>query len=335
VSVAGPILRGRPGLASLSGSQSGIATLRSMLRKLALSTAVLTAPGVGMTLLSERLMRPHLFYTGEWNPDPPDAVGHPYEEATLFTSDSLELQGWFFKAPFRDGRPAPTILFFHGTSYNASDMWVSDERAEGFDGFLNGTRCNFFVFDYRGYGRSPGVATERGTYTDAAAALAWLYGREDVDPATVFFYGFSLGAGIACEMAMREPSAGLILRAAFTSMRDMIIDWDRRFRYALALAPWLPITKYDNLSKIRRLDRPLLIMHGDADNTVPEAMGQRLLDAAPEPKRYVVCPGAGHRDISNEFVVPAVSGFVEDVVSGALIPATAAPASAAIASAAG
>lgn len=288
-----------------------------MFRKLALAAAALSAPGIALTLASERLLRPHLFYTDDWYPLPPDVLGRPYEEAALYTADGLELQGWFFPAPARNGRPAPTILFFHGTSYNASDMWLSPDRVEAFQDFLDGTRCSFFVFDYRGYGRSPGVASEDGTYTDGAAALAWLLARDDVDPATIFFYGFSLGSGVATEMAVREPCAGLILRAPFTSMKGMIADWDKRLRIGLAIAPWLPITRYDNLAKIRRLTVPLLVMHGDADQTVPEWMGRRVFDAAPEPKRYVMFPGIGHGDLATEHVVPAISRFVDDVLQTA------------------
>ena len=285
-----------------------------MLRKLAVAATALSAPGIALTIASERVIRPHLFYRGEWHALAPDAVRRPYEEATLFTADGLELQGWFFPGARRGGAPAPTLLFCHGTSYNASDMWVTPERADAFHDFLVGIGCSFFVFDYRGYGQNAGVATEEGTYTDAAAALAWLLARDDVDSATLFFYGFSLGSGIATELAVREPSAGLILRAPFTSLRDMILDWDARLIVPLMIAPWLPLTRYDNLAKVRRLDRPLLVMHGDADRTVPEAMGQRIFEAAPDPKRYVSFPGAGHSEISNEFVVPAVSQFVDDVL---------------------
>ena len=283
-----------------------------MLKRLIYTAAALSAPGIALTIASERLIGPHLFYRGDWHPEPPGAVGFPYEETAIYTADGLELQGWFF----RQDRPAPTLLFCHGTSYNASDMWVTDERARSFHDFLRGTGCNFLVFDYRGYGRNGGKATEEGTYTDAAAALGWLHQRDDIDPATIFFYGFSLGSGVATELAVREPGAGLILRAPFTSMRDMILDWDARFRLPLALAPWLPLTRYDNLAKIHRLDRPLLVMHGDADRTVPEAMGRRIFAAAPEPKRYVMFPGAGHSDVATELVVPAVSRFVDDVVRG-------------------
>ena len=290
-----------------------------MLKRLISGAAAFSAPGIAVTLASERFVRAHLFYTGEWHAAPPDAVGWAYEEAALFTADGRELQGWFFPQPRDPGAPpAPTLLFCHGTSYNASDMWVTAERAESFHAFLAGTHCNFLVFDYRGYGRDRGTTTEDGTATDAAAALGWLYERADVDPASIFFYGFSMGAGVASELAAREPSAGLILRAPFTSMRDMIIDWDSRFRYPLAILPWLPLTRFDNLHKARRLDRPLLVLHGDADATVPIEMGRRVFDAAPVPKRFVAFPGLGHSDLANDYIIPAIRDFVTDILAGAL-----------------
>ncbi|MBI2724586.1 MAG: alpha/beta hydrolase [Chloroflexi bacterium] len=284
-----------------------------MLKRVLCTAAALSAPGIALTVASERILRPRLFYTGAWHPDPPDGVEWPYEEAAIFTPDGRELQGWFFRAKRSD---APTLLFCHGTSYNASDMWLGDERTEAFHQFLRGVGCNFLIFDYRGYGRDDGSASEEGTYLDAAAALAWLHQRMDVDPNTIFFYGFSLGTGVAAELAIREPSAGLILRAPFTSIRRMILDWYPRLRPLLMAAPWLPLTNYDTLSKIRRLDRPLLVMHGEDDETVPEYMGQQIFAAAPEPKMYVAFPGTGHRDFATDLVVPAITQFVDGVLAG-------------------
>jgi hypothetical protein len=281
-----------------------------MLKRALYTAAALSVPGIAITVAAERVIRPHLFFTGDWHPDPPDAVRFPYEEARIFTADGLELQGWFFKA----GLDAPTLLFCHGTSYNASDMWLTEERTHAFHEFLTRAACNFLVFDYRGYGRNDGKPTEEGTALDAAAALAWLYARDDVDPVTIFFYGFSLGTGIAAELAMREPSAGLILRAPFTSVRGMIGAWYPRLRPLLRAAPWLPLTNYDTLAKIRRLDRPLLVMHGDDDQTVPERMGQRIFEAAPEPKVYVSFPDGGHADISADLVVPPITQFIDSVL---------------------
>ncbi|MEX2245681.1 MAG: alpha/beta hydrolase [Dehalococcoidia bacterium] len=286
-----------------------------MIGRILTAAAALSAPGIVATIAAEQLIRPRLFYSGPWHPEPPDALGVPYEEAHIYTADGFDLQGWYFPA----ARPgAPTVLFMHGTSYNASDMWVTPERAEAYGEFLRDVGCNFLLFDYRGYGRNAGVPSEEGTYVDAAAALGWLYQRDGVDPASIFFYGFSLGTGIASELAMREQSAGLILRAPFTSIRGIMLARYPRLRPALELAPWLPLTNYDTRSKIRRLDRPLLVMHGEADTTVPERLGQQVFEAAPEPKRYVSFPDTAHSQIRNDLVVPAVSQFIDDVLSGAM-----------------
>jgi hypothetical protein len=282
-----------------------------MFRQMLVGAAAVSAPGIALTVAGERLIRPRLFYHNGWNAEPPDAVGVPYEEAHIVTADGLELQGWLFKPE----QPAATILFMHGTSYNASDMWLTPERQEQFGEFLRGVGCNFLIFDYRGYGRNGGVPTEEGTYIDAAGALAWLYNRDDIDASKIFFYGFSLGTGIATELAMREPSPGLILRAPFTSIRDMALARYPRLRPLFTMAPWLPLTNYDTISKIRRLDRPLLVMHGDSDTTVPERFGQRVFEAAPEPKTYVSFADCGHSDIRNELVVPAVRQFIDGVLT--------------------
>ena len=67
-------------------------------------------------------------------------------------------------------------------------------------------------------------------------------------------------------------------------------------------------------------------MHGDADTTVPERMGQEIFEAAPTAqKRYVIFPDGGHSDLSVELVVPAITQFMDDVLStttaGTLTPA--------------
>ena len=232
----------------------------------------------------------------------------------VYTPDGLDLQGWLFKAE-REG--APTILFCHGTSYNASDMWVTPERAEAFHDFMRGIKANFFIFDYRGYGRSDGKATEEGLYIDASSALGTLHNRGDIDANKIFYYGFSLGTGIAAELALREPPRGLILRAPFTSVRGLAVDRFPWLGPLFTVAPWLPLTSFDTLAKIGRIESPLLVMHGEVDKTVPEHMGQRVFEAHPGPRTYVQFPGSGHSDVSASLVVPHITRFIDEVLSGA------------------
>src|SRR5229473_2324714 len=77
------------------------------------------------------------------------------------------------------------------------------------------------MLDYRGYGRSEGTPTEQGTYQDADAALAYLRGTPEVDPAGVVLYGQSLGAAVAVELATRERVRALILEGPFASVPAM------------------------------------------------------------------------------------------------------------------
>jgi abhydrolase domain-containing protein 17 len=98
--------------------------------------------------------------------------------------------------------------------------------------------------------------------------------------------GFSVGGGPAVDLAAREPVGGLILIAPFVSAYRVMTTWSL-----------LPGDKFTNLEKIGRVRCPVLIMHGTADEMIPLWHGQRLFEAAPEPKRHLWVEGAGHGDV--------------------------------------
>jgi fermentation-respiration switch protein FrsA (DUF1100 family) len=282
-----------------------------VLRRLLATLGLLALPPAGFGYALETLVRRNAFRTGPYQHGMPEAIGVPFEQVRFWTADGQELGGWLFEG----GDLPVTVLFMHGTSYNASDMWAGEERAALFGSFLRGIGCRFFTFDYRGYGSNGGQATEAGTYLDAEAALAHLHNEPEVDASRIVFYGFSLGTGVAVELALREPSCGLILRAPFTSVRELILERFPQLRLPLSLAPWLPLTRYDSVAKIARIRVPLLVMHGAADRTVPERMGRRLYELAPEPKSFVSFPRADHQDFPLEIMIPAVRRFLQDLVS--------------------
>lgn len=285
-------------------------------RKTLAALGLLAVPPLGLGYALETVVRRNVFRSGPHVDGVPEAIGVPFEQTRFWTADGQELTGWLFHG---DELPA-TVLFMHGTSYNASDLWASEERANLFGSFLRGLGCRFFLFDYRGYGPNSGAATEQGTYLDAEGALAFLHNRPEIDPTRIVFYGFSLGTGVAVELAVREPSAGLILRAPFTSIRELILGRYPRLRPLLAMAPWLPMTRYNSAAKIARIGVPLLVMHGELDKTVPIAMGRRLFELAREPKRFITFPGADHQGFPLDLMVPAVRGFVEEFTAAPAHP---------------
>lgn len=211
----------------------------------------------------------------------PDAVGLSSTEVHIQTEDGERLHAWWIPA-----RPKSVghILLFHGNAGNIGDRLLHAQllTAAGFDVLL---------FDYRGYGRSTGKPDEEGIYRDARAAGSALVRREGVDPCRVFYLGESLGGAVALALAREVPPRGLILVSTFTSVREM-----GRLHYPVLPSALVP-DAFPNLTRIRGLECPLLLMHGDRDDIVPIDQGQALFEAAPEPKRRHVFEGLGHNDI--------------------------------------
>jgi hypothetical protein len=209
-------------------------------------------------------------------------VGLAYEEVRFAAADGTALHGWFL--PGDAGRPL--VVFCHGNAGNIS------HRLESLD-LLHGLGLSVFIFDYRGYGQSAGTPSEEGTYADARGALAWLRQR-GWTPAQMVYFGESLGAAVAVQLALEHPPAGLVLEAPFTSIAAM-----GRHHYLLLhlLLGWLLDARYDNLDKIDRVRSPLLIIQGEADSIVPPAMARRLYEAAGGPKTLRLIPGANHNDL--------------------------------------
>jgi uncharacterized protein len=209
----------------------------------------------------------------------PARVGVPFEEVR-FGPDG-RLHGWFVP-----GTAGPTFLWFHGNAGNISHRVAMMELIRRELG------VSIFIFDYQGYGRSAGRASEPATHEDARAALTYLRSRPDVDQGRIVYFGKSLGAAVATRLATEDPPYRLIVQSAFTSVSEMA-----RLHY-----PFLPIgrllsTRFDTHERIGNVRAPVLIIHGDRDEIVPLDHAQLLYGAAAEPKRLFVVRGAGHNDV--------------------------------------
>jgi len=207
------------------------------------------------------------------------AVEH--HDLAFASADGERLHGWWVPAA---GEPRAHVLFLHGNAGNIGDRVPHVE-------LLAGAGLDVLAFDYRGYGRSSGRPSERGTYLDARAALAELRRRPGVDPRRIVYLGESLGGAVALELALHAPPAALVLQSTFTSIRDMA-----RLHYPLIPRAAVP-DAYPSLRLVTGLRAPLLCLHGDRDEIVPLLHGEALCDAAPEPKRMHVLAGVAHNDV--------------------------------------
>ena len=123
-------------------------------------------------------------------------------------------------------------------------------------------------------------------------ALSWLRDK-GWTPDRLIYFGRSVGAGVALQLALEQPPAALVLESPFTSIKAM---GQHHYPLLWLLAGWALEVRYDNLTKISQLQTPLLIFHGDRDDIVPQRMGRELFEQAPQPKQFYAIPRAGHND---------------------------------------
>jgi fermentation-respiration switch protein FrsA (DUF1100 family) len=258
---------------------------------------------VALLLLALWLGQRRLIYFPQAPPVPaaaavaPDAV-----DATYATGDGLELRGWFF--PAESGGHGGAVIVFPGNA-GSREFRVPLAAAFARRGW------SVLLVDYRGYGGNPGSPTEAGLKRDARAARAWLASRPGLDPTRIVYFGESLGAAVAIALAAEQPPAALVLRSPFTSLVDVA-----RVHY-----PWLPVRlllrdRYASNEIVPEVDCPLLVIAGERDFIVPEALSRRLFEAAgTRAKRYVSMPGADHNDpalTAGEVMFEEIAGFLSE-----------------------
>ncbi|MBU2044030.1 MAG: alpha/beta hydrolase [Candidatus Omnitrophica bacterium] len=208
----------------------------------------------------------------------PSSISLSFQDLYIQTEDNLKINGWFIPNP----EAKYTLLFLHGNAGNIADRLDKLK-------LLYQVPVNIFIVDYRGYGRSQGKPSEIGLYLDAQAAYRYLVNSENIQPENIIVYGESLGGAVAMDLASAVKVKALISEGAFSSIRDM----------ARVIYPWMPTfllsVKFDSLAKINKIEEPKLFIHSRDDEVVPFNLGQKLYNAAREPKKFYQLSG-GHND---------------------------------------
>jgi fermentation-respiration switch protein FrsA (DUF1100 family) len=213
----------------------------------------------------------------------PEHVGLEFDDVFPTTADGVTLHGWHIPGP----SPDVVWLIFHGNGGNVSvrlDQYQEIRRRYG---------ASIVAVDYRGYGRSEGVPSERGFYADALAA--YVIATELHPGKKIILFGRSMGGPVAAQLASIMHPAALILEAAISSVPDVMHE----------RAPWtrfVPVqfimqSRFSSTKHVTGLSVPILVIHGDSDRTVSPANAQRIFGAASDPKRLEIVPGGDHEGL--------------------------------------
>ncbi|MHB9146360.1 MAG: alpha/beta hydrolase [Symbiobacteriia bacterium] len=240
----------------------------------------------------------------------PASVGLAFETVQFPSDvDGVTLRGWFLPAPAQN--PAhlspKTIILSHGY---AGDRLEKGVPALGLAKVLVGAGYNVLMFDFRNSGLSDGNITTVGYYevADLLGAIHYLKQARAGQAQHVGLIGFSMGAVVSGLAAAREPAAeAVIMDSPFADLRSYLADnmphWTHLpdFPFTWVILHTLPLVEHVDMRAVSplavmpTLKQPVLLIHGDADQTVPLRNSEELVKAASSGKvRLWVVHGAGH-----------------------------------------
>lgn len=251
------------------------------------------------TALDKPEMVRFIFYPRHWHTNPPkNATDYvvPVGKDTTITC----------RFYVKDAE-SPTILYFHGNGEVVADH---DSLAP----LYNERGINLFVADYRGYGASSGSPSFSSMVEDAHPIFDAFLGvlSDGGFSGRVFVMGRSLGSVSAIELASNYPDqiSGLIIESGLASTVRLMTRLGFS-RESLGIQdPGFP-----NLTRIRTITMPTLIIHGERDSLIPFEEGRDLYDnAGAQSKRILVIPDGDHNTLLMEGMAEYFKA-IEELVS--------------------
>ena len=218
----------------------------------------------------------------------PEHLGIQYQQISHQTEDGFTLQSWYLKSQHK---PRGIVYFLHGNAENISTHigsvhWLP---AAGYD---------VFMLDYRGFGKSDGLAKIPLVFSDIDSGFRWIQSHNPKQ-LPVYIFAQSLGASLAVPFAanpeIRSKISGIAIDAAFANYADITrnafsqhwLTW--LFQYP---ASWWISNPYNPIDFIQQISPvPILIFHSEQDKVIPYHNADLLYQKAAEPKYFFKAKG--------------------------------------------
>ncbi len=215
----------------------------------------------------------------------------PAEVTTLsFVADGFELNGTLHLPGVN--KP-PIVVGCHGL-YSSQESPKQIALAAA----CNAMGMAFFRFDHRGCGISQGDFQQETSLAartrDLKMAIGLLRGHPDIGP-RIGLFGSSMGGSVCLSVASELRIDSVVTFAA--PLRSKLGNRNVKRKDAIPLeAIYLDARKtdFDIAGKIPGVRR-LLVIHGEADETVPVGHAYEIYGLAQEPKQLIIQPGGDHR----------------------------------------
>jgi fermentation-respiration switch protein FrsA (DUF1100 family) len=228
----------------------------------------------------------------------------PYEDVTIQTSDGLNLAGWF--VPSQNGA---VIIMQHGYKSTRKELLNEAEMMyrHGYGILLTTVRAH-------DYSEGETITFGMNEVNDMEAWYRYLISRDDINRDRIGILGNSYGGMLAIQYAsINENIKAVVADCAFSSLNDTV-ETSVTYFTDLPAFPFAPLIVFwaeretgfktgdiDATKWIAQISpRPVFLMQGGADVVISADSGQRLYDAAGEPKELWFEPDLGHVDFDSE-----------------------------------
>jgi pimeloyl-ACP methyl ester carboxylesterase len=183
---------------------------------------------------------------------------------------------------------ANRLVVFHG---NAGYALHRAHYLAGFEALDDGRTWEVLLFEYPGYGARPG---ELGEKPFIEAGIKALDSLAAADARPIYLLGESLGSGLACALAAREPQrvAGLFLVTPYARLVDVAAH-----HYGFLPVRWMVRDSWNNVAALRGFSGPLAMLIAGEDEVVTPAQGRLLFDQFGGPKRLWIEAGGHHNTL--------------------------------------
>lgn len=222
----------------------------------------------------------------------------PYDSLVLRAADGVRLAGWRLIPP----SPRGVIIVQHGYGTCRADPLA-------IIALLYRLGYAVVCVDFRGHGESGGSCTfGRLERLDVRAMLDAISRDPRLMALPVGYLGISMGAAVGLLAAAEDARLRVVVSDSSYAWLGPMVARYQRMMYHLPEVPfgWLtavclawtlrtPLRRLNPVGAVGRIaPRPVLLIHGDGDLSIPPAHARALYAAAGEPKTLWIVPGAGH-----------------------------------------
>jgi alpha-beta hydrolase superfamily lysophospholipase len=188
----------------------------------------------------------------------------PFSEVNFDMEDGGVINGLHFQVPNSKG----VVFYIKGNSRSIKGWgkFAKDFVGKGYD---------FFIMDYRGFGKSKGKRTENILYNDLQQIYKWLNTNYEEDK--IILYGRSLGSGLAARIASWNRPKTLIMDCPYYSFLFHI----NRYGFFLPIK-WLLRYHIRTDLYVKKVHCPIYILHGKKDRLIPYNQSEKLHKIRPD-----------------------------------------------------